>query len=197
VDLNEIRFLAANGPRIRAEYDLIIHLPISPPHKYPLVLTVSTKVEPDNRDFVPRRPKHMPSIGTFTETDENVWECQSTYHGCPVTVRMHAKQGAFRRISASVKSVMVENAITPTDIQREVSERIGGLQWKFDYFKVRNRFRPEQFMPNWFSFYQDDGSNEVGFSIRLSDPADTGEWFLRFRGTEAYHLEWIPNVARP
>jgi len=195
VDLNEIRFLTANGPRIRAEYDLIIHLPIPPPNEYPLVLSVSTKTEPDKHKFVSRPPKHMPPIGTFTETHENFWECQTTYHGCPVTVQLHAERGSFRRIRAFVKSVIVENAITPTDIQKEINERIGGLQWKFDYFKVRTRFRPQRFLPNWFSFYQDDDSDELWLSIRLSDPADTGQWFLRFRGTTVCDLEWVPNKA--
>ncbi|HEX5106042.1 MAG TPA: hypothetical protein VFV87_19620 [Pirellulaceae bacterium] len=195
VDLNEIRFLGASGPRIRAEYDLIIHLPIALPDEYPLVLTVSTKVEPDTHKFVPRQPKYVPSIGTFTETHEHFWECPTTYHGCPVTVQLHAERGQFRRIIAFVKSVLAENAITPTDILKEISERIGELQWKFDHFKVRTRFTPERLAPNWFSFYLDDRSDELTLSIRLSDPADTGQWFLRFHGTEAYDLEWIPHEA--
>jgi hypothetical protein len=196
VDLNQIRFLSANGPRVRAEYDLVIHLPIALPDEYPLVLTVSTKAEPDKHKFVPRRPKHVPSIGTFTETHESFWECQTTYHGCPVTVQFHAERGSFRRIIAFVKSVMVENAIAPTDIQKEIHERIGGLQWKFDHFKVRTRFRPDRFLPTWFSFFQDDESDELRLAIRLSDPADTGQWFLRFRGTTAWDLEWVPNKSR-
>jgi hypothetical protein len=193
VNLNEIRFLDAKGPRIRAEYDLVIHLPIVPPNEYPLVLTVSTKSEPDLHKFVPRLPKHVPRIGTFTKTHQCFWECQTTYQGCPITIQLHVERGSFRRIIDFVKSVIVEDAITPTDIQREINERIADLQWKFDDFKVRNHFRPEQFRPNWLSFYEDGDSGELRLAIRLSDPGDTGHWYLRFRGTTACNLEWVPH----
>ncbi|MDX1943961.1 MAG: hypothetical protein SFU86_01035 [Pirellulaceae bacterium] len=193
VDLNEIRFLTANGPRIRAEYDLIIHLPIALPDEYPLVLTVSTKVEPDKHKFVPKPAREVPGIGTFTETRDNFWECQSAYHGCPVSIQLHAEPASFKKIATFAKAVLVENAITPTDIQKEIKERIGMLQWKFKEFKVRSRFKPEKFLPNWFSFYRERDANEWRIAIRLSDPADTGQWFLRFRGTTASGLEWVPN----
>ena len=192
VDLNEIRFLAARNSIIRAEYDLILHLPISLPDEYPLVLTVSTKAEPDKHRFVPRPPKHVPSIGTFTETHHNFWKCQTTYHGFPITIQLHAERGSFRKLIAFAKSVIVANSITPRDIHRAINERISSLQWKFDYFKVRTRFKPERFRPNWFSFCWDRDSGELMLSIRLSDPADTGQWFLRFRGRKAYDLEWVP-----
>src|SRR5262249_49121136 len=136
VDLNEIRFLAAKGPRIRVEYDLTVHLPIPPPNEYPLLLSVSTKTDPDKHKFVPRLPKHMASVGIFTETRRNFWECQTSSHGCPVTIQLHAERGSFRRISNFVKAVIVEDAITPTDIQKEIREQIDNLQWKFDEFKV-------------------------------------------------------------
>jgi hypothetical protein len=126
------------------------------------------------------------SVSTFTETDHNFWKCQTTYHGCPITIQLHAERGF-------IKLVIVENLITPTGIQRAINERISSLQWKFDYFKVRTRFKPEQFRPNWFSFYRDRDSGELMLSIRLSDPADTGQWFLRFRGRKAFDLEWIPR----
>jgi hypothetical protein len=89
--------------------------------------------------------------------------------------------------------VIVENAVTPTDIQKAINDRIDGLKWKFDYFKVRTRFRPDRFRPNWFSFYQDGDTDELRLSICLSDPADTGKWFLRFRGTTVCNLEWVPH----
>jgi hypothetical protein len=193
VDLNEIRFLTARGHSVRTEYDLIIHLPIRPPNEYPLVLSVSTKVEPDKHKFVPRPPRHVASIGTFTETRENVWECQTSFHGCPITIQLHAEHDTYRKITTFVKEVVVDNAITPTDIQTFVQEQIDGLQWKFDYFKVRTRFKPEQFLPNWFSFYCEDHQDDLRLSICLSDPTDTGRWYLRFRGTTPWHLEWVPN----
>jgi len=196
VDLNEIRFLSARGPSIRTEYDVIIHLPIRPPNEYPLVLSVSTKVESDKHKFLPRPPRHVAPIGTFTETHEDFWECQTTYHGCPITIQLHAEHNSFKKITAFAKEVIVKNAIAPTDIQKHVKEQIGGLQSKFDYFKVRTRFRPEKFVPNWFSFYCEDHPDDLRVSIGLRDPTDTGQWYLRFRGTTPWHLEWVPNKSR-
>jgi len=192
VDLNEIRFLEARGQSIRAEYDLVIHLPIPPPNEYPLVLSALTKAEPDKHKFVPRPPRHVRSIGTFSETHKDFWECQSTYHGFPITIQLHEERGSFKQVVAFAKSVIVDNAITPTDIHKHIQEHIGSLQWKFDYCKVRNRFKPEKFVPNWFSFYREDDGWRL--AIRLIDPARTGEWILRFRGTAVFDLEWGPNT---
>jgi hypothetical protein len=193
VDLKEIRFLDAARDTVAAEYDLVIHLPVSAADSEPLVLTVPTKVEPDKGEFVPKPPRHVLAIGTFAETSEDFWECESTYHGCPVKIQLHAEPDSFERIATFAKSVIVENAITPTCIRQHVEELIGTLQWKFDAFKVRTPFRAEELVANWFSFYRDDDSDELTLSIGLCDPTDSGKWFLRFHGTEAWHLEWVPN----
>ncbi len=195
VDLNEIRFLEATGDNtIVAEYDLVVAPPALRSKSESLVLIVPTQVEPYEGEFDPGSARYVPSLGTLTESSQDFWECDSFFDEFPIRIQLRAEPDYFDNVAAFATAVIAENAITPTDIWEQIAQHMGGLQWKFDHFKVRVQFRPKELVPRWFSFYRDSDSGQTMLGIRLSDPQDTGNWYLRYRGTSAYDLEWIPHL---
>ncbi len=192
VDLKEIRFLNASGDSILAEYDLVIHLPRTPPNEYPITLRVQTEIKAGDPQL--EAPRFFDGLGTLVQDEEDVWKGSATYDGHPVEIQLCTDAASIEEIGTYARSVITGQSLPRSRMNEEITEGLGFLADKFTRFNVSPDFRADEFIPRRFSFFKRRHHESPDVVIVLHHPSDVGHWSLSFARIEkGGSLIWVPK----
>ena len=191
VDLKEIRFLHATGNSILAEFDLVIHLPKTPPDDYPITLRVQTEIKAGDPQL--EAPRSFDGLGTLVQDEEASWKGNTTYAGHNVQIELSADAASFKEIATYARSVITEETLPRSKMNGEITEGLQFLADKFERYNVSANFKADEFIPRRFYFYKRRHHDHPEMIIGLDHPEDAGHWSLTFYDLDGGHLNWVPK----
>jgi hypothetical protein len=194
VDLKEIRFLKATGNSILAEYDLVIHLPKSPPNEYPITLRVQTQIS--NGESQATAPRSVDGLGTLVQDKKDSWKGVARYDGRDVEIELSADVESFDEIAAYARSIISEATLPRAKMDQEITDGLHFLAGKFQRFNVSSDFKADEFIPHRFYFYKRRHHDHPEVIIVLDHAADVGHWSLTFYNLDSGILNWVPKSER-
>lgn len=189
VDIQEIRFLKAEGSSILAEYDLVIHLIYGP--EYPLTLRVPTEIKSGAPKLV--APRSVEGLGTLVQDAEDFWKGHATYDGRKVEIELSADAKSFDEVAAYARSVLAGETLPRSKMDQEVATGLGFLEAKLKEFNISQDLRAEEFAPRRFYFYKRRHHDYPEVIVVLNHPSDIGHWSLTFYRLDSGHLHWGPK----
>ena len=150
----------------------MIHLPISPPNEYPITLEVKTDIKTGEPILEP--PRTVEGIGTLVQDEENSWKGEAMYDGELVEVELSANAESFQEIATYASSVISEQTLPRSKLNKEITKGLGFLTDKFRRFNVAPDFKAEEFVPRRFYFYKRRHHDNPEMIIGLHHPSDVG-----------------------
>lgn len=138
-------------------------------------------------------PRTVDGIGEFSDREWR-WECAAEYMGHSIIVRISKNEDRFDEFANYARALMQQEGVSLETMQNDIKSGLPGLKWKFDDFNVKPEFSIDGFAPTTFTITEEKKKSEVYFYVFLSHPdSGTDDWILRYRNSECYELEWIPD----
>lgn len=190
VDLKEIRFLNAKGNLLQTEYDLVIHLPKSPPNEYPITILAETEIKVGAPKLEP--PRTIQGLGELVQEKEYFWKGNATYAGHPVEIEFYAEPDSFDEIAAFTRAVLSGESLPSEKLDALITEGIKSIEWKLKEFDTPAP-RAEDFSVRRFYVSKRRHHPNPNIIIGLSHPEISGHWTLTISQADSGSLNWVPK----